>query len=121
MTVLNTPPTLSDASLDNLTPQEADVVGVVLGTASDDDGDTVSYSYAWYVDGDGPVHAGSTLDGDHFNQGSTIYVVVTPTDGSASGISDERCGDRGQHPSTVSAVSPHPRRCTPTTPRPRPR
>lgn len=106
VTVLNTPPTLSDASLDNLTPQEADVVGVVLGTASDDDGDTVSYSYAWYVDGDGPVHAGNTLDGDHFNQGSSIYVVVTPTDGSASGdpvTSDVATGTNTLP--TVSAVS----------------
>ncbi len=106
VTVRNTPPTLSDASLDNLTPQEADVVGVVLGTTSDDDGDTVSVRYAWYVDGDGPVHTGSTLDGDHFNQGSTIQVVVTPTDGSASGdpVTSDVATGANTLP-TVSAVS----------------
>ena len=58
-------------------------------TTADADGDSVTVTYVWKVDGvvvDGET--GATLDGsDHFDKGETITVVVTPTDGSTEGDS----------------------------------
>ena len=58
-------------------------------TTSDADGDDVTVSYVWKIDGvvvDGETS--STLDGSaHFDKGQTITVVATPSDGSAEGDS----------------------------------
>ncbi len=60
-------------------------------STTDADGDTVSLSYAWYVDGSASSATGSTLDGSTwFDKGESVYVVVTPNDGD-EGIDDLLC------------------------------
>ena len=79
--VLNTGPELTSVTL---TPEEVytnDTVTAVV-TASDPDGDTLSYRYAFYVD-DVNVQDGSsnTLDGVvHFDKGQSIRVEATVSD-----------------------------------------
>ena len=82
--VLNTAPVLSSVSLSTLTPSETDTITVTLGSASDADGDSISYTYAWYVNGK-LVASSTTLDGTYFGSGDTIYVEVTPDDGTDDG------------------------------------
>ncbi len=82
--VLDTAPTLASVSLSSTSPTENDTVTAVLGSASDIDGDTLSYTYAWFVDGVA-VSTAPGLTGDLFARGDSIYVVVTPDDGTLSG------------------------------------
>jgi len=82
--VLNTAPVLSSVSLSTLSPSESDTITVSLGSASDADGDSISYEYAWYVNGS-LVASSTTLNGTYFKSGDTIYVKVTPTDGTDDG------------------------------------
>jgi len=84
VTVSNTPPEISSASLSTTSPTEADTLTVTVTGASDLDGDTVSYLYAWTVDGAG-AGTGATLTGARFDKGQQIQVEVTPTDGSDDG------------------------------------
>ena len=86
LTVLNSPPVLSSATLSSTSPAEGDTLSVTLGSASDDDGDTITYSYAWYVDGN-LAGTGTTLDSGSFAKGQSVYVVVTPNDGEEDGAS----------------------------------
>ncbi len=51
-----------------------------------DDGDTVTVSYDWYVDGSLVSASGSTPSGPrYFDKDESVYVVVTPSDGSETG------------------------------------
>jgi len=82
VTLLNNPPVISAASI---TPQPAytdSLLAVALDT-DDADGDALSVSYQWYVDG---VLAGeeATLDGGAlFDRGAVITVVARVDDGEA--------------------------------------
>ncbi len=82
--VLNTAPTLGSVSLSTTSPSESDTVTAILGAATDDDGDSISYAYSWYVNGS-EVSTASGLTPDLFGKGSAIYVIVTPNDGTDSG------------------------------------
>jgi hypothetical protein len=82
-TVLNTAPVITAASLSSTSPDTDDTLSVAI-TASDDDGDTVAYQYAWYVDGTMTV-ATATISGTLFSKGQTVWVEVTPQDGTESG------------------------------------
>lgn len=84
VTVSNTPPVLASVTLSNTAPAEGETLSVTLGATSDDDGHSVSVSYAWYVDG---ALAGSdaTLSSSSFGKGESVYVVVTPNDGIEDG------------------------------------
>ena len=84
LTVGNSPPTLSGATLTNRAPTEADAVGITLGTAADDDGDSISFAYKWYVNGSLKATS-STLSGAQFKKGDTLQVEVLPWDGSDYG------------------------------------
>ena len=92
VTVGNTPPVVSDATLVPSEVYTNDTVSAVA-TATDADGDALTLTYAFSVDGtvvqDGPE---STLDGAvHFDKGETITVTVTASDGVAEG-SDPSAG-----------------------------
>jgi len=86
VTVLNTAPTLSSATLSSTSPVEGDTLSVTLSGGDDEDGDDVSFTYAWYVDGTFTV-ATDTITSSHFDKGDEVYVVVTPTDGEDDGAS----------------------------------
>lgn len=84
LTVSNTAPSLASATLSTLAPTENDTISVSLGAAIDADGDSISYGYDWYVNGS-MVTTTSTLLANRFQKGDSIYVVVTPWDGSDYG------------------------------------
>ncbi len=78
----NTPPSVASVSLSPTAAYTNDTITATI-TAADLDGDALSYTYDWYVDG---VSRGSptssTLSGStYFNKGQTVYVVVTADDG----------------------------------------
>ncbi len=83
VTVLNTPPTITAATLSTTNPIEGDTLSVAV-EAGDDDGDPVSLTYAWYVDGL-PVSSNESLGSDLFDKHQAIYVQVTPNDGAQDG------------------------------------
>ena len=84
--VLNTKPVLASASLSTTSPKEGDTITVVPGTASDADGDSISYKYQWFVNSK-LVSSGTSLSSAYFKRGDTIYAVVTPYDGYENGAS----------------------------------
>jgi len=83
--VENSAPSITAVTLSNAAPQEADVVGALVTGGVDDDGDTISFAYEWYVNGS-LVANDTTLDGTWFDRGDTIEVMVTPTDGEEQGL-----------------------------------
>ena len=87
ITVSNTAPVVTSVSLAPSSPRTADDL-VASVTSSDDDGDGVTLSYAWYIDGVlASAYTTDTLPAAAFDKGQSIYVVVTPSDGTDSGDS----------------------------------
>jgi hypothetical protein len=84
-TVQNSVPSIGTVTLSNLTPVEGDTLLVSYTGVTDDDGDTVSYQYTWYVNGT-PVAYTTELSSSSFSKGQSIYVEVTPFDGLDNGI-----------------------------------
>jgi hypothetical protein len=84
VTVGNTAPSIKTVTLSTTSPSAADTITVNVGGAHDPDGDTISYSYSWLVNGIA-VTSGPSLSGTWFAKGDTVQVQVTPSDGSASG------------------------------------
>lgn len=108
LTVLDTAPVLASVDLSTLAPTEYDSVSAVPGTTTDVDGDAVSFTYAWYVNG-ALVSTRADLTSDLFGRGDSIYVVVTPTDGTLAGapVSSPTATGANSAPSSSSvAISP---------------
>ena len=55
------------------------------GATNDDDGDTVTLSYGWELDGVTSSATGSTLTGAVFEKHDEVRCVVTPNDGTENG------------------------------------
>ena len=87
LTIDNTVPELADVTLSPDPAVEADTLICSPGTASDVDGDTVDYGYAWTVNGSPVSETSASLTGDAFNRGDTVTCTVTPNDGEADGSS----------------------------------
>ncbi len=83
-TVLNSPPVVSSVTISPSAPVEGDTVTASVGSASDDDGDSVTTSYAWYVDGT-QVSTGMELSSALFDKHQDIVLEVTPNDGITDG------------------------------------
>jgi hypothetical protein len=81
LTILNTAPVLADASLSSAAPTVTEDLTVTPGTSSDDDGDSVSYVYAWYINSSISGETSATLPAGSFSKGDSIYAQVTPWDG----------------------------------------
>src|SRR5690606_17601629 len=84
LTVGNTPPSLSSVLVQPNEPREESFVTAQSFGQNDLDGDAVSLSYEWFVNGTS-AGTGTGLDGDSFSRGDTIYVIVTPSDATSSG------------------------------------
>ncbi|MBM4393870.1 MAG: LamG domain-containing protein, partial [Deltaproteobacteria bacterium] len=84
ITISNTAPVLASVSLSTAAPTENDTLSATLGATSDDDGDTVTVSYEWFVNGTS-AGTGTTLSSSSFAKGDTITLVVTPWDGTSWG------------------------------------
>jgi hypothetical protein len=83
--VANQPPEVDAVTLSPSVPDTDDTIAAAV-TTHDDDGDAVSVSYAWYVDGSLVGATGSSLDGvTWFDKHQDVYVVVTPSDGADDG------------------------------------
>ncbi len=85
VTVANSAPTVSSASID--TPVYTRSTATVSFTITDPDPADTSFTstYAWLVDGSS-VGNGSTLDGDTwFERGQALTVTLTPSDGTDTG------------------------------------
>jgi hypothetical protein len=83
--VQNTAPVLSSVVLSHSTPREGDTLAAALTGAFDADGDAITFSYRWLVDGV-EVGTAATLSSDAFDKGQVIQVEVIPFDGSDSGM-----------------------------------
>ncbi|MFH1469813.1 MAG: Ig-like domain-containing protein [Pseudomonadota bacterium] len=83
--IANSAPVLASVAL---TPDPASVSSTLSctpATATDADGDTVSYAYAWEVSGSTIAATGSTLGAPSFARGDTVTCTVTPSDGTDAG------------------------------------
>jgi formylglycine-generating enzyme required for sulfatase activity len=83
--VQNSAPEVSSVSLSPATARTDDTLTAnVLG--SDADGDALTYTYAWTVNGTSVGSSSATLSGaTYFSKGDVVQVAVTPTDGTSSG------------------------------------
>lgn len=85
VTVGNTAPTVTAASL-SPTPAFTDDTLTASATTYDADGDVVSVSWTWYVDGVVVGATGSTLAGTTwFGKHQSVHAVAIPSDGTDSG------------------------------------
>ena len=85
VTILNTPPVMTKATISKSAPVEGDTLEVYVEGVSDDDGDDVTLKYSWLVNGTS-VATTATLSSDLFDKGDTIQVEVTPNDGTDDGV-----------------------------------
>lgn len=111
----NTAPTLGGALLSDASPVEASVIEVATVSAADVDGDTLTPSVRWLVNGV-EVSTEATLDGDAFAKGDEIQAAVLVSDGeatSAEALSD--VGVVGNTPPEVVGASVGPAGASPTT------
>ena len=83
-TVLNEPPVVPSVSIAPGSPAEGDTLTATVGAATDADGDPVTTSYAWYVDGS-VVSTAMELGSSYFSKHQDIHLEVTPNDGFGSG------------------------------------
>lgn len=80
VTIANTPPRVVDISSK---PAEifAGIDVSVTPVAEDVDGDEVSFSYQWLINGEAdPLLTEATLPGKRFSRGDTIQVLIVPND-----------------------------------------
>ena len=85
ITVENSPPVVTSVTLTPSTVYTNDTLSAVVAT-TDAEGDSVTLSYTWYINGMSLATAGNTLSGSSFfDKGDTVYVVVTPSDGTDTG------------------------------------
>lgn len=85
VTILNTPPEVASASLSPTTATESTTFTCTAGTRSDDDGDSVTVTYGWLIDGAEIATTGATLTGSSFSKGNSVACFVTPNDGDDDG------------------------------------
>ncbi len=81
VTVVNSPPSLDAVTLTPASGYEATTFTCEPGTATDADGDTIRYEYAWYVDGTKLTASTNTLTGASFSKTDELSCTVTPDDG----------------------------------------
>ena len=87
-TIVNTPPEASSVSLSPSAVYTNDTLTATV-TTSDDDGDVVSVTYAWFVAGSSVAETSSSLDGAaYFDKDQEVYVIATPNDGTEDGASE---------------------------------
>ncbi|MCO4747685.1 MAG: hypothetical protein KC912_23010 [Proteobacteria bacterium] len=83
----NSPPVGTTATIQPSAPASTDDLTCVAGAGTDPDGDTVTFTYAWTVDG--TVVAGETTDTlaeSHFIRDQSVVCTAIPFDGAANGV-----------------------------------
>ncbi|MFT7519601.1 MAG: alpha-tubulin suppressor-like RCC1 family protein [Kiritimatiellia bacterium] len=84
ITVQNTLPILGGVAVTPTAPTVEHTLSTVLGGTLDADGDAVTLTYAWMVNG-APSGTDSLLDAGDLKRGDSVLVRVTPTDGTDDG------------------------------------
>ena len=85
ITALNTPPMIASSSISSTGPRTNDTLTASAAT-TDADGDSVTLTYTWTVDGKAVSPTGPSLSGvDWFDKGQTVEVTITPDDGEDTG------------------------------------
>jgi formylglycine-generating enzyme required for sulfatase activity len=85
--ITNTAPVVTSVTLSPANPDTQETVYASY-TAADTDGDSVSVSYLWTVDGAEVAETGSSLSGAaYFDKHQEVTVTVTPHDGASDGLS----------------------------------
>ncbi len=109
VTVGNTAPVLDSVELSPDPGYEADTLTCTPGTATDVDGDSISYAYAWEVNGSAIADTGSALTGVSFDKGDTVMCTVTPYDYAGNGTAvDSNVVTIENTPPTLSSVQIEP-------------
>ncbi len=80
----NNPPTITSAVLTPTNAYAGTTLGCNANGANDNDGDAVTFSYEWLVNG---ISSGNTATYNGAVGGDTVYCVITPFDGSEYGAS----------------------------------
>ena len=85
VTVVNAAPSITSVSLSPSSLYTNDTLSALI-SASDSDGDTVSFSYAWTVDGAALSTTDSSIEGStDFDKGQVVGLTVTPHDNTTDG------------------------------------
>ena len=86
--ILNTVPTLGSATVSPATPSVHDTLVCTAGASADVDGDSVSFSYAWTVNGTVTAETASSYSSG-LTLGDTVSCTITPSDDEADGAAVE--------------------------------
>ncbi len=84
-TILNSPPTLADAVILPAAPRSDEDLLCVPGAATDADGDAISSTFRWTIDGLDAGVSLATLPADRTRSDMTVQCFVTPSDGTLDG------------------------------------
>lgn len=84
ITIVNAAPIVTSVTLTPTTAYEGSTL-ICTPSGSDPEGDTVTYAYAWRVNGADIAATTSTLSGIDFNRGDTVDCTATPHDGIIAG------------------------------------
>ena len=87
LTVHNSSPVVSDASVTPDPARTADALTCVIGATTDADGDIPSYTYAWSVNGVSVAPTTDTLAPSYFVKSDEVVCYVTPSDDADVGAS----------------------------------
>jgi len=82
--IANTAPEVDAVTL-SPSPVYTDDTLTASVTSSDEDGDSVSLSYAWYVNSALTGGDSASLSGTYFDKGDSVFVEVTPSDAGGAG------------------------------------
>lgn len=86
VTVQDALPVLTEVTVGPSPAYVTTTIVSMLGTASDDDGDTVTFAYEWKANGTTILgQSGATLPPGNCQKGDSITVTVTPNDGAQDG------------------------------------
>jgi len=81
----NTPPTTGTPTVSPTSPTVEETVTCTPTGAADADGDSVSHTFAWTVNGVADTETSDTFDASTTTRGDRIVCTVTPTDGTDAG------------------------------------
>ena len=86
VTAINIVPVVATSTLAPDPAYESDTLTCTAGGVFDGDGDFVSLTYAWTVNGFGVAALSNTLDGASFNKNDAVQCLITPDDGVQAGL-----------------------------------